>query len=559
MEKYLVFEDGTSRKFWHVRVESNNVVITFGRIGTAGQTQIKAYPSAADAEKDAAKQAAGKLKKGYVEATIPEDAPAPASAAKTTVAKTPADKKAAAKPGAGPADLADDGKPKPWHGEDGWDYSWFYNDDVFAHIEEELDEPRYGDEPEPKKQAPKPAAADDEDLDIEFDEDDDEDDRRRKREKARMAKLSPEQMLAERRENVRQYLTDKGKEATDEAVDKEVRHRLLYYIGDTADASYKYRDCEKHIAVLRLLIADDKEYKTTIVKALNDAIKELIEESYSLNDKEMEQLFWLLEQGAEICGKPELRIVKAFVAGYKKNPDPARARDIWNNVQTTMVANMLPEYAKGFRDTVREFIAGEYNEGVWPADSTHFVIRMGGVKPNDGKFWKRFENDKCGIGEGEFDTELIRQLPALLQPMAEAGEFDGLKDKGLFVLAVKSEDGRMLLRRVIDQKRLDERVAELEKLIVYMEGVTDFENTEEQFRTAVAALLDGIYMPVDLPRARALIQKFIYSLHIEAQKAGISAAWDYRYRYPELRHDWALFKYRSGNFTGGVNHAGSGR
>ena len=67
MEKYLIYEDESSKKFWRVQTSGSQVTVVFGRIGTAGQSQTKEYPSAGDAEKDAAKQAAAKIKKGYRE------------------------------------------------------------------------------------------------------------------------------------------------------------------------------------------------------------------------------------------------------------------------------------------------------------------------------------------------------------------------------------------------------------------------------------------------------------------------------------------------------------
>lgn len=102
MEKHLTYEDGTSKKFWHVQTDGSQVTVTFGRIGTAGQSQTKAYPTPADAEKEAAKQAASKMKKGYAESKPPADAPAAAVAAQPAPAPVSA-KKAAPKADSGPA------------------------------------------------------------------------------------------------------------------------------------------------------------------------------------------------------------------------------------------------------------------------------------------------------------------------------------------------------------------------------------------------------------------------------------------------------------------------
>ena len=67
MKRRFEFVQGTSSKFYEVDVTSNSVSVTFGRIGTDGQTQTKQFASPAEAQRHADKQIAQKLKKGYVE------------------------------------------------------------------------------------------------------------------------------------------------------------------------------------------------------------------------------------------------------------------------------------------------------------------------------------------------------------------------------------------------------------------------------------------------------------------------------------------------------------
>jgi predicted DNA-binding WGR domain protein len=70
MKRRFEFVQGTSSKYYEVEVTGNSVGVTFGRIGTAGQTQTKQFRSATEAQKHAEKQIAQKLKKGYVEQQI---------------------------------------------------------------------------------------------------------------------------------------------------------------------------------------------------------------------------------------------------------------------------------------------------------------------------------------------------------------------------------------------------------------------------------------------------------------------------------------------------------
>src|SRR6476660_6099178 len=82
--------EGASNKFWRIELVGSRTTVTFGKIGTAGQTQIK------DHADDAAAQ---KLKKGYKETTTGSAAapapvtlspPAPAPKASKTAAPAPA-------------------------------------------------------------------------------------------------------------------------------------------------------------------------------------------------------------------------------------------------------------------------------------------------------------------------------------------------------------------------------------------------------------------------------------------------------------------------------------
>lgn len=60
------FSQGTSSKFWEASRDGTDVTICYGKIGTAGTSKTKSHADEEAAEKDMAKQAAGKVKKGYV-------------------------------------------------------------------------------------------------------------------------------------------------------------------------------------------------------------------------------------------------------------------------------------------------------------------------------------------------------------------------------------------------------------------------------------------------------------------------------------------------------------
>jgi predicted DNA-binding WGR domain protein len=67
MKRRFEFVEGTSSKFWEISVSNSQVSVTFGRIGTAGQTQNKGFADSSAAQQHADRLVQQKLAKGYVE------------------------------------------------------------------------------------------------------------------------------------------------------------------------------------------------------------------------------------------------------------------------------------------------------------------------------------------------------------------------------------------------------------------------------------------------------------------------------------------------------------
>lgn len=65
--RYFEFEDGTSSKFWEIKVSGNDVTTRYGRIGANGQTTVKSFGDAAAAQRFADKLIEEKTAKGYEE------------------------------------------------------------------------------------------------------------------------------------------------------------------------------------------------------------------------------------------------------------------------------------------------------------------------------------------------------------------------------------------------------------------------------------------------------------------------------------------------------------
>ncbi len=67
MKKQLAYKDDKSDKFWNIEVSGESFTVTYGKTGTAGQTQTKTFDSDAKCLREAEKLVNEKLKKGYME------------------------------------------------------------------------------------------------------------------------------------------------------------------------------------------------------------------------------------------------------------------------------------------------------------------------------------------------------------------------------------------------------------------------------------------------------------------------------------------------------------
>ncbi|MBK9263149.1 MAG: DUF4132 domain-containing protein [Polyangiaceae bacterium] len=77
MRRFELIE-GSSSKFWQIEQDGPKLTIQWGKIGTAGQSQTKDFPSDAKATAEHDKLVKEKTKKGYAEvAAMPDGAPAP--------------------------------------------------------------------------------------------------------------------------------------------------------------------------------------------------------------------------------------------------------------------------------------------------------------------------------------------------------------------------------------------------------------------------------------------------------------------------------------------------
>jgi DNA ligase-1 len=67
MPRHFEFIEGNSAKYWEISSQGSEVTVRFGRLGTEGQTQTKAFADEAAATRHDEKLIAEKTGKGYVE------------------------------------------------------------------------------------------------------------------------------------------------------------------------------------------------------------------------------------------------------------------------------------------------------------------------------------------------------------------------------------------------------------------------------------------------------------------------------------------------------------
>src|SRR5262245_23692306 len=85
MKRTFEYQEGASRKFWAIEVDGARTLVSFGRIGTKGQTKVKDFADESAARRDCEKLIKEKLAKGYEETTSATSSAAAAAAAPAAV------------------------------------------------------------------------------------------------------------------------------------------------------------------------------------------------------------------------------------------------------------------------------------------------------------------------------------------------------------------------------------------------------------------------------------------------------------------------------------------
>ncbi len=222
--------------------------------------------------------------------------------------------------GNGPADSVDDGKKKPWHSEDGWQYSWYYNDDeeedgdsVFDHLDEQRDYcstagnafggglPENGEEPKESKESIEPKEGqEDEGVPVDlFEPDDDEDDRKEKLRDWRLRNMDDAALIAyfeeKARDNARRYSNPLENE-------RQLKELTIAWISDRIGGAVEYqhmfRFMPPYIRALRLLVKDEAEFQDVMKNKITWGVTKQLNTKY-FNKRYAEYVSELLALGAQ--------------------------------------------------------------------------------------------------------------------------------------------------------------------------------------------------------------------------------------------------------------------
>jgi predicted DNA-binding WGR domain protein len=67
MKRLFIYQDGASNKFWNIKAIGSKCTVTFGKIGTAGQTQTEEFESEEQCTEEIEKIINEKLKTGCID------------------------------------------------------------------------------------------------------------------------------------------------------------------------------------------------------------------------------------------------------------------------------------------------------------------------------------------------------------------------------------------------------------------------------------------------------------------------------------------------------------
>ncbi|MGL4668343.1 MAG: DUF6138 family protein [Saezia sp.] len=517
MQYYLECHDDQSGKFWQLTLEENKFTVTFGKLGTAGQSQQKEFSSADAARKEAEKLVASKRKKGYADASPPANSPAPKNPPVVKQAINQAAAKTPTPPPAGPAPLADDGTIKPWH----IDYGGVdEDDDEQVHFTNLF-------MPERMRQALDEAKPDKKDLLIQ--------------KQAAAPGKSQNHLQALIAKYEREYYPESSFGAAcirgnyDDALF--IYEHLIKPAAAGHGTGY-LKEGAKHIIgtqrldseKLKLLrwiykegsfppasIDDKYESKFPIMQDYMDKARETPNPDHETLEK------WLLQKIDEsyVCLIPKIASALRALANHVRTGAPFQeAKDL----EDLLPDGCFPKGCYGLRLRFSSY-------------STLCIHPLGGGKPSD---YCRVDMGMPELkGLSDFALPYFRKLLVPeLQTLFKEGVFDGLFEDGCFIIDYESNE--VLFEHINNPQTADT----IEAQAKILETGENWEENAKLLPRVVVMLINGTFLPADPGRALQIVLRHMYCPNRGTSKIAEDILEDEDER-PEWAYEVAVWKYLS--------------
>ncbi|WP_424244120.1 putative DNA-binding WGR domain protein [Elusimicrobium posterum] len=521
MEKYVEFSDGKSNKFWRVKCDGNDITITFGKIGTAGQTQQKSFPTPEAAIKEAEKQFKSKVAKGYVEKDAPSGGEVPAPKAKTEV-KTAAPKTPApqAKPKA-PADKTDDGTVQKWHGED-----------FFEGAESYLDEEEFKniDTPEAQKaplaaDTPAVVAAAQISKEEGFDDDDEE-------EEGGLPSIYSFESDCDSADFPDIHATIAKLKEFDKTAEPEKQQLKRYLKAGLKEVFEHYRVSLKHIDVIDILIKEGVDYQAVCQRIIKP------DDDYGYGGKK--PLFKLMAK--TLLENPDIENLRKVVDEYCKNAYKKIAGYVIEDLERFIKFNETGE-PKDIRKDTSYIPRGRFAQKIrgLEVDAGGKNTYISGVGMDLGRSYSGSEHEEMDSFDKDIKEKYLPEpLKPLLEDMAKKGKFNNMANG--HILIVTEDLNNVLLDYVTDQKILDERKKVFEANAAILETSEDWKENAKILRDVIETMVFGSGVAQQDPaRALKILLKHIYSANEECEDLAKSLFNQYdTFKREEAYAQWEL-------------------
>lgn len=509
MKRTLQYKDDKSDKFWTIETKGSRFTVTFGKTGTTGQTQTKDFSTASACNKEAEKQIASKLKKGYVEIESSEDIGPEKPDKNLSYLQYYFNREEI------PADIADDGTEKPW---DKGNYTSYYWDDYseFPDLKEpEVIEDKY---------VCNDIITDDPQID-ESQED-------------RFETLSDEMVDAadeQEYDKVKEYWEEMKSITSDKFKLKDPLQRSFLYLFD------RFRKInEGELDMLQYLI---KEGAT--IKPFYDKIGK---QSYYMNTYSLNYTHPLMIK---------------FADKYMLDPDPSKVEKILQETLNEIFKSLSEKSVQIYRDLIKKIKNNKDKKSKLPIGKLSSDIegfRLTWDHERVGTYPTIYSNlpwieIECAEAR-DFKLSSLNKyalpiLKPMLQKMIDDGEFEPILHDGYFCIRFYDDDEGIIAERLPNRDQIKAEKEKLEEQLHSLEISEDWDRNAEIIKETISLYMKGTLTVPDTDRALNIILRHMYSGNEDSEEKAIKLLYEYekcdlkKWWFEQLIYNWNNFEFES--------------